>query len=289
MNINSVPAATEVSKHMAKRILVAVICVPLLLGIILFLPHLCWTLVVMLISAMSAFELMRAAGEGKITVSMKVVTLLSALLIPFGNWIGHPVVVAVVCTFAVVTVSFWRAIRAFDERGGAVGFYHVLVTLFAGCLIPLALSALVQLRGMEYGRYLVVLAVLLNFVTDGVAYFGGIFFGKHRGVTPVSPKKSLEGYFFGLAGGALFSVLYGMLIGAIEGRSPTLLPLGLCGLLGAFVTELGDLVFSLIKRQFGVKDYGKILPGHGGILDRFDSMIFCGPVVLFIVYYLPVF
>lgn len=274
---------------MAKRILVAVICVPLLLGIILFLPHLCWTFVVMLISVLSAFELMRAAGEGKITTPMKVVTMLSALLIPFGNWLGNPVLFAVVCCFGVVTVSFWCAIRAFDENGGTIGFYHVLVTLFSGCLIPLALSALVQLRGMEYGKYLVVLAVLLNFVTDGVAYFGGIFFGKHRGVTPVSPKKSVEGYFFGFAGGVVFSLLYGMLIGAIEGRAPALLPLGLCGLFGAIVTELGDLVFSLIKRQFGVKDYGKILPGHGGILDRFDSMIFCGPIVLFIVYYLPVF
>ncbi len=274
---------------MAKRILVAVIFVPILLGIILFLPSLVWALVVLFISGMAAFELLRAAGEGRITLPMRAVTLLSALLIPLGNWAGQAVSTACVCLFAVTAVSFWCAIRAYDGEGVPIGVYHVLLTLFAGCVIPLGLSALVQLRGMDHGRYLVLLAVLLSFVTDGMAYFGGVFLGKHRGVTRVSPKKSVEGYFFGFVGGVLFAVLYGLVIGAIEGCEAALIPLGLCGLLGALVTELGDLVFSFIKRQYGVKDYGRVLPGHGGMLDRFDSMIFCGPVVLFIVYYLPVF
>lgn len=274
---------------MAKRILVAVIFVPILLGIILFLPSLVWTLVVMFISAMAAFELLRAAGEGKITLPMRVVTLLSALLIPLGNWAGQAVSVACACLFSVAAVSFWCAIRAYDGGDVSLGLSHVLLTLFAGCAIPLGLSALVRLRGMDHGRYLVLLAVLLSFITDAMAYFGGVFLGKHRGVTRVSPKKSVEGYFFGFVGGVLFAVLYGLVIGAIEGCEAALIPLGLCGLLGALATELGDLVFSFIKRQYGVKDYGRILPGHGGMLDRFDSMIFCGPVILFIVYYLPVF
>ena len=274
---------------MAKRILVAVICVPLLLCVILFLPSFWWALVVAFIAGMAAFELLRATGEGKITVPMRVVTLLSAVLIPLGNWAGHAVVTACVCTFVVMAVSFWCAIRAYDEDGAAIGFYHVMLTLFGGCVIPLGLSALVQLSGMEYGKYLVLLAILLNFITDGAAYFGGVFLGKHRGITKVSPKKSIEGYFFGFVGGIVFAVLYGIVIGAIEGCNVALLPLGLCGLLGALVTELGDLVFSFIKRQYGIKDYGNLLPGHGGMLDRFDSMILCAPMVLFIVTYLPVF
>ncbi len=274
---------------MAKRILVAVIFVPILLGIILFLPSFWWALVVTFISGMAAFELLRATGEGKITAPMRTVTLLSALLIPLGNWAGQAVSVAFVCLFVVMAVSFWCAIRAYDEGTIPIGFYHVLLTLFAGCVIPLGLSALVQLRGMDHGKYLVLLAVLLSFITDGAAYFGGVFLGRHRGVTKVSPKKSVEGYFFGFVGGVVFAVLYGLVIGAIEGCTPTLVPLGLCGLLGALATELGDLVFSFIKRQYGVKDYGRLLPGHGGMLDRFDSMILCGPVILLIVTYLPVF
>lgn len=274
---------------MAKRILVAVIFLPLLLAVDLLLPPFFWALIVAFVAVMAAYELLRATGEGKVTLPMRLAALISAGLIPLGNWAGHGVAAPCVCIFLVMFVSFLCAIRAYDENGGTIGFYHVMLTMFAGGVLPLALSALVQLRGMEYGRYLALLAMLLNFAVDGVAYFGGMFLGKHRGVTKVSPKKSAEGYFFGFVGGVLFAVLFGIVVGAVEGCEVNLLPLGLCGLLGALVTELGDLAFSFIKRQYGVKDFGSVLPGHGGIMDRFDSMILCGPVVLFIVYYLPVF
>ena len=274
---------------MLKRILVAVVGVPVLLCVILFLPTVFWAILIAAISGMAAFELLRATGEGKITAPMRVMTLLSAVLIPLGVWFGWAIPVSAVCLFAVLAVSFWCAIRAYNDGDVSIGFYHVMLTLFGGGIIPLGLSALVQMRGMEYGRYLVLLAVLLNFVTDGAAYFGGIFLGKHRGVTRVSPKKSLEGYIFGFLGGMLFAILYGLVIGAIENCRVNPFSLALCGLLGALFTELGDLVFSFIKRQYGIKDYGHLLPGHGGMLDRFDSMILCAPVVLFIVSYLPVF
>ena len=133
------------------------------------------------------------------------------------------------------------------------------------------------------------LAVLLAFVTDAGAYFAGVFLGKHRGITKVSPNKSLEGYIGGFIVGALFAVLYGVVIGSLEHLTANYLPLALCGLFGALATEVGDLAFSFVKRQYGVKDFGRLLPGHGGMLDRFDSMIFCGPVVLVIIQCLPAF
>lgn len=136
---------------------------------------------------------------------------------------------------------------------------------------------------------MVLLAVILAFITDGGAYFAGVFLGKHRGITKVSPNKSLEGYIGGFITGIVFAVLYGLVVSAITGLPVNYLSLALIGLIGALVTELGDLAFSFIKRQYGVKDYGNLLPGHGGMLDRFDSMLFCGPVVLFIVTLLPVF
>lgn len=280
--ISTVPVDTEVF-DIAKRIIVAVIFVPLLLAIILFLPPWCWCAVMALVSVMAAFELLRATGEGKIRPPMLAVTLLSALLIPVGQWAGWGRPAAVACALVVAAVSFLCAILDYDEQtGGTIRFYHVLLTLFAGCGIPLALSSMVSLRGMEGGRYLVLLALLLSFVTDGAAYFGGIFLGKHRGVIPVSPKKSVEGYICGLLGGVLLALLFGLVVGALDRCPLNPVPLALCGLLGALFTELGDLVFSLIKRQYGVKDFGRVLPGHGGMLDRFDSLIFCGPVIFLI-------
>lgn len=274
---------------MAKRIIVAVVLLPVMLWIMLVPPPLAWTALVCFISAMAAFELLRAVGEEKITLPMRVVTIAAAALLPFGSWAGLGTAYVNLLSFVVMAVCFWCAIRAYDEDGVKIGFFHVLAALFGGIIIPLALSALVELRRMDHGQYLVLLAVLLTFVTDAGAYFAGVSLGKHKGVTKVSPNKSVEGYIGGFVTGMVFAILYGVVASKIAGDSVNLLPLALCGLFGALATEVGDLAFSFIKRQYGVKDYGHLLPGHGGMLDRFDSMMFCGPVVLFIVQCLPVF
>lgn len=274
---------------LAKRILVAVIFAPLLFVVMFFLPPVALAVVTAFISAVACFELLRATGEGRVTRTMQAVSILSAAVVPFGAWLGYITLTMGACTFVVMAVSFWCAIHAYDEQESPIGFYHVMLTLFAGVLIPCGLSALVMLKCMENGKYLVVLAVLLAFITDGGAYFAGVFLGRHRGVTRVSPNKSLEGYIGGFLTGVVAALVYGAIVQAATGLEVSFVSLGLCGLLGALATELGDLAFSLIKRQYGVKDYGHLLPGHGGMLDRFDSMIFCAPVVLFIVLLLPVF
>ena len=274
---------------MGKRILVAVIFVPILFVIMMFLPPVVWTLVVAFIASMAAAELLRATGEGKVSLPMKVITLASAAAIPIGCWQGKATVVIGVAAFAVMACCFWCAIRAYDEDGGSIRLYHVLLACFGGVLISAGLSSLVALKCMEQGSYLVLFAVLLTFATDTSAYFAGVFLGKHRGITKVSPNKSLEGYIGGLIGGVVFAVIYGLVISAVADRAVNYTVMIFCGLVGALFTELGDLSFSLIKRQYGVKDYGNLLPGHGGMLDRFDSMIFCGPVVLFFVTMAPVF
>ena len=115
----------------------------------------------------------------------------------------------------------------------------------------------------------------------------GVFFGKHRGITKVSPNKSLEGYLGGVAFGGVFMLLYGTVLGFLTDVSISYPLMALYGLCGSAVTELGDLSFSLIKRQYGVKDYGNLIPGHGGMLDRFDSMIFAAPMLLALVELFP--
>lgn len=274
---------------MGKRILVAVIFVPILFVIMMFLPPVVWTILVALIAAMAAYELLRATGEGKVSAPMKVITIVAAATVPIGCWQGKGTVVIGVAAFVVFACCFWCAIRAYDEDGGTIRLYHVLLAGFGGVVISAGLSSLVVLKCMEQGRYLVLFAVLLTFITDGGAYFAGVFLGKHRGITKVSPNKSLEGYIGGLVTGVIFAVVYGLVVSAITDLPVNYVTLTLCGLVGALFTELGDLSFSLIKRQYGIKDYGNLLPGHGGMLDRFDSMIFCGPVVLFFMTLAPMF
>ncbi|MEM5781106.1 MAG: phosphatidate cytidylyltransferase, partial [Lawsonibacter sp.] len=116
-----------------------------------------------------------------------------------------------------------------------------------------------------------------------------MFFGRHRGITRVSPNKSLEGYIGGILSGALFLLLYGVILREFAHLTVSFPTMALYGVLGSAITELGDLSFSLVKRQYGVKDYGNLLPGHGGMLDRFDSMIFAAPMLLLLVELFPAF
>ena len=210
---------------MLVRIAVAVVLVPLLLLAMLPSSPLIWSIVVAAIAAAASFELLRAAGEDKVSPWMTCVAVLSAALIPLGCWMGKGTTTVSVCTFVVMAVSFWCAIRAYDEGTAPIGFYHVMLTLFSGVLIPLGLSALVLLKMMDHGEYWVLFAVLMAFVTDAGAYFVGVFFGKHRGITKVSPNKSLEGYIGGFVFGVLYALAYGGVIQAISHNPVNFLPL----------------------------------------------------------------
>ena len=276
---------------MLTRILVGVVFLPLLLWIMLFCPPIVWTLVVALIAAVAAFEFLRAMELRHGTI--QVFVMAAAAAIPLLCWVHRevtalpthyvlPVMAVLVClVFAAAIFSYGRE----DE----VSVPQLMACLFGGILIPLGLTALVELKCMEQGRYLVLLAVLLTFVTDAAAYFVGMSLGRHRGITKVSPNKSLEGYIGGFLFGALFAMGYGGVVSGVTGLSVSYVSLAVCGFCGAFVTELGDLAFSYIKRKQGIKDFGHLLPGHGGMLDRFDSMIFCGPLIYCLITWLPVF
>ena len=272
---------------MVKRILVAVVLAPLFLVILLF-PNPAGLAVLMAaICALASFELLRATGVAHHN-GMYAVTALSAAAIPIGVWLGRGHEALQICALVLMIVVFWIAICLYDmER--AVRFEDVLVCLFGGAMIPWALSALVELRNMEQGQFLVLLPVICAFLTDGGAYFAGVFLGKHRGVTRVSPNKSVEGYIGGILSGALFLLIYGAALRQFAGIDASLPVLAVYGLVGSAVTELGDLSFSFVKRQFGVKDYGTLLPGHGGMLDRFDSMVFAAPTLMLLVKLFPPF
>lgn len=138
-----------------------------------------------------------------------------------------------------------------------------------GVLICAGLHSLVALRDVYGFEYLLLLA-LATYGSDTGAYFAGVFFGKHKLIPRLSPKKTIEGSIGGVLLGTLLSICYANYLGLLE-HNMILIP---AFFVLTFTSQIGDLVFSAVKRHFGVKDYSNLLPGHGGILDRIDSILF---------------
>jgi len=140
-------------------------------------------------------------------------------------------------------------------------------------------------RELEYGIYLVWMIFISSWVCDTCAYFTGVTLGKHKMAPQLSPKKSVEGAIGGVAGSVLAGALFGWLFlnPVMESASAVWMAAVISGA-GAVISMVGDLAASAIKRNHDIKDYGKLIPGHGGIMDRFDSVLFTAPII----YYLSV-
>lgn len=269
------------------RTLVGVILAPLFFCILYFLPFYYLGALLIVLCCYGSQELLRAAKFDKGSDLFYKISIVAALV---PAWIGQFSLGLGVGMAAMLLLVylFGRAILYFGSDK-EMAFETLLYCFFAGVIFPALLSSLLLLRMMELGQYLVFLPVLTTFATDTGAYFVGVLFGKHRGVTQVSPNKSLEGYvggiFFGL--GVLF--LYAFFLQRYQIFSVNFPLLLVYGLLGSVVTEMGDLSFSMIKRQKGIKDFGNLLPGHGGIVDRFDSMCFSAPIFALLLEIIPAF
>ena len=156
-----------------------------------------------------------------------------------------------------------------------------IITAFFGMVyVGVMLSYIYQTRVLPGGAFLVWLIFLCSWGCDTCAYCVGVLIGKHKMAPVLSPKKSIEGAVGGVLGAALLGSIYAAATGAYN-PNPAHTPLIyaiICGV-GALVSMVGDLAASAIKRQENIKDYGTLIPGHGGILDRFDSVIFTAPVI----------
>lgn len=164
--------------------------------------------------------------------------------------------------------------------------YHseqVLSAFFGLFYVPVMLSYIYQCRILNGGIYLVWLVFLCSWGCDTCAYLVGITCGRHKMAPVLSPKKSVEGAIGGVAGAVLLGALFGSVF---QAHIPFANPSAACGiicLIGSLISMIGDLAASAIKRDHQVKDYGHLIPGHGGILDRFDSVIFTAPIIYYTV------
>ena len=153
--------------------------------------------------------------------------------------------------------------------------------------VAVLMSFIYQVRQLEDGLYIIPLIFICAWGNDTCAYCVGMLIGKHKMSPKLSPKKSIEGFVGGIVGAVILGCIYGAVFG---GQLPSLgNPVRDCGIIagvGALIAVVGDLAASAIKRDKGIKDYGRLIPGHGGILDRFDSILFTAPVVYILAIFL---
>ncbi|HBA70058.1 MAG TPA: phosphatidate cytidylyltransferase [Lachnospiraceae bacterium] len=158
--------------------------------------------------------------------------------------------------------------------------FQVMTAFFSFVYGPVMFSFIYKTRELRYGIYLVWMIFISSWVCDSCAYLTGILIGRHKLTPKLSPKKSVEGAIGGVAGSVLIGAVYGYFI--VERLVPeqeiTWVFAVISGA-GAVISQIGDLAASAIKRNHNIKDYGHLIPGHGGIMDRFDSVIFTAPMI----------
>lgn len=275
---------------MFKRVMVAVVGVPFLILVLGWAPDWATMILVALMCAVGAWELLHAIG-GEAGKSLLPLTVPAAALVPVCVYLELAVETAELTALPQLPLTgllgalfilalFFQAIRRYDAQR-AIPFSAVTGAIFAGLVFPLMLSCLLRLRMVPFiGMLLVFFPLCISFGSDTFALFAGMLFGKHKLAPRVSPKKTVEGAIGGLVGGVIGMGIM-MFVGAWVIQDAFIGPreVLLFGLAGSVISQIGDLSFSVIKREFGVKDYGHLLPGHGGILDRFDSVTFVAPFV----------
>lgn len=260
-----------------KRVVTSLWGIPLLILAVWFDKPLPWfTVLIAIWGVAAAFEFYRMANPHRVP-ALTYFGLVWVLLFILSPHLDYDLLTPLLLTSAVVLSLIWLLLRRQNE-GAFIGWaWTVAGILYIGWL----LSHLVALRGLDDGRNWVFFALFTTFGSDTAAYFTGRAIGRHRLAPQISPGKTWEGFIGGVLGAIIVSLLFTL---------PTVLSLPLnygqaifLGLLVSIMGQLGDLVESLLKRNMGVKDSGRLIPGHGGALDRIDSVVFAGIVVYYYV------
>ena len=278
---------------MKQRVITAVVLLALLAVVVWQINTPVLVLVIAFLAAVAANEIMRCAKVENTFI--RVVATGYAACVPFfasakalTPWVSEAVwgkvigaVPGVVYLIALVLVLLLAMLKGYAYTT----FEDVAVSVFAGALVPFGFSVFIRLRDMfqieQFGIYLIFYGLICALATDSGAQLAGMAFGKHKMSPNISPKKTVEGaiggLIFSLILNAVAMILYNRLADFKMDEFAVTVLLAAC-LPVSFLGMMGDLSASVLKRYFGVKDFGKIFPGHGGVMDRFDSSMFTLPV-----------
>ncbi len=237
---------------------------------------------VTLISTVAVYEVLNALGLTRFklmtTVSLLVPTVLTIL-----SYQKSELYMPVIFVFASIFMLCMLLNHKDCTFDVASKFISVIV------FIPLCFLHVTMTRRLGFENLDVLVILLGCWITDSCAYFAGYFFGKHKLAPEISPKKTIEGSIGGIVGVSAIMTAYAAIAANIMGLGVNLISAALIGIICGFLSQCGDLCASIIKREHGIKDFGNIMPGHGGVMDRFDSLLFVAPVVYYILCYYPIF
>ncbi len=231
-----------------------------------------------IVSVIGLFELYRVLGVQK---NIGIIGYIAAAVYFLNLWFSFlpDMMMFIMAFFLVCMCAFvfgYPRFTAPQVFGTFFGFFYVAVML----------SCIYLTRDLPDGVYLVWLVFLSAWGCDTCAYCAGRLFGKHPMTPKLSPKKTVEGAIGGVVGAALLTIIYGLLFRDGMGADMRyILMLAAIAAAGALIAMVGDLAASAIKRHYDIKDFGKLIPGHGGIMDRFDSVIFVAPVIYYLSLY----
>lgn len=242
--------------------------------------------VVLLLTSMTAYhELTKALSvnrEKKGYNALEIIGTLGIVLYYLAVYFGSDTMRLMCIVGVFMAEMFWYVIT-FPKYEAS----QVVSGIFSFLYAPVMLSFIYLTRSTEYGIYLVWLILISSWVCDTCAYFVGVTIGKKRIFPILSPKKSLEGCIGGVVGSAIVGGLYAFFI--VESAIPdqkVMWIIVFISAVGAIMSMVGDLAASAIKRNHNIKDYGNLIPGHGGIMDRFDSMIVTAPMIYFLSFFM---
>ena len=269
---------------MKQRVITALLFGIVFIGAMVLMNTMVFPVFVALLSAIAVWEIEKAVGlTNKLIMASSIAV---SVAIPFITHFGVSFSVAPFgCLYVVLTFIFM--LLKFETTK----FEQAIISLFASVCVPFSFSLMIVFRDIyKYfdgytkidGVFLLILSFFAAWMTDTFAYFVGSKFGKHKLCPKISPKKSVEGAIGGVVGAVLLNCLLLFVFKTFffEGESIlSYITIIVLSLILSVVSMFGDLAASTIKRNFGIKDFGKLLPGHGGIMDRFDSALFVMPVL----------
>ena len=267
---------------MKTRVLAAAALLPLLLIVVLVLPKIFTAILFGAMAAIGAYELMK--GTGLVTQKRLVIYAMSmAFLVSLWSVYWAQPGLARLGLLVFTGVLLGELLLSHTK----LPFADVAMTFVAGVLVPYLLTAPVRMLSWINGRFFILLPFVIAFLSDTGAYFAGRAYGKHKLAPVVSPNKTIEGVVGGVLGAIAGVLIYCVVLQTAFRFEVYYLYVPVYGILGSLGAVFGDLCFSAIKRQTGIKDYGNLIPGHGGILDRFDSMTVVAPLVELLMLWIP--